>query len=87
MTKIIIVGQKSKNIKSKKKIELIKLLCYNETFDSAFNSPSDFKFIELVADNYGHSNHKIYDLIFAYDDPSNRSKGVFFLGRWNDGVV
>ena len=51
---------------------------------SAFvNPPSKFKYIELICKNYNGGR----DLMFAYDDPSNRNNGTLFIGFWNSGTV
>lgn len=51
--------------------------------DGGFQSPRDYKFIELISLNYTSS----WDLMFAYDNPKNRSSGILYIGKWNDGVV
>lgn len=45
--------------------------------------PNTFNYIELICSNYASGN----DLMFAYGDPSERYKGILFIGKWNDGVV
>lgn len=47
--------------------------------------PKEFKFIELISNNNGFDLS--LDLMFAYDDPQRRDKGLLYLGKWNDGVV
>lgn len=46
-------------------------------------SPQDFNYIELIAKDY----IKGVDVMFAYDHPAMRTKGVLFLGMWNGGSV
>ena len=48
-----------------------------------FMSSDTFKYIELICKKYNGS----MDLMFAYDDPSNRSNGTLFIGHWNSGTV
>ena len=43
--------------------------------------PGQFNYIELICKNYNSSK----DLMFAYIE--NRSDGVLFIGKWNDGIV
>ena len=52
----------------------------------AFNihPPSKFNYIELICKNYNNGG---MDLMFAYNDPSNRSDGILYIGFWNSGVV
>lgn len=45
--------------------------------------PHTYKFIELICKDYAMGQ----DLMFAYNDPSNRKDGVLYIGKWNDGVV
>lgn len=46
--------------------------------------PSQFKYIELICKNYNNGGR---DLMFAYNDPSNRNDGTLFIGFWNSGTV
>ena len=67
-----------------------KPIVFNDYFDassvsSAFVSiPSQFNYIELICKNYNKCGR---DLMFAYNDPSNRSDGILFIGYWNSGTV
>ena len=45
--------------------------------------PSKFKYIELICKKYKDGG----DLMFAYNDPSNRNNGTLFIGFWNNGTV
>lgn len=45
--------------------------------------PSQFNYIELICKKYNGG----MDLMFAYNDPSNRSDGTMFIGHWNSGTV
>lgn len=49
------------------------------------NTPRHFNYIELVCPR--RENYQEYDIMFAYDDSSERGPGVLFLGNWNDGVA
>ena len=53
---------------------------------SAFNihPPSKFNYIELICKNYNNGGR---DLMFAYNDASNRSDGTLYIGHWNNGTV
>jgi hypothetical protein len=55
----------------------------NETLVEEGCDPSEFKYIELVCKNYNRG----YDLMFAYDNPDDRSGGCLYVGHFNDGVV
>lgn len=89
MTKTIIIGETPKPEQPKNKIEFVKFLnrisvsgrgeFMNTKGD---HSPDDFKYIELICLNYTG-----YDLMFCYNDPKQRSFGLFVIGKWNDGVV
>lgn len=77
MTKTIIIGE------TKNSITFSSFLTTYGASPCTASSPSDFGYIELICKNYmdGH------DLMFAYNDPDMRKKGVLFFGMWNDGVV
>lgn len=80
MTKTIIIGGEQQK---KKPIKFHKFL--NEKggieFVGGLSKPSDYLTIELISLKYGED----FDLMFAYR--GDRSAGVLFLGKWNDGVV
>ena len=46
--------------------------------------PSKFNYIELICKNYNNGGR---DLMFAYNDASNRSDGTLYIGHWNNGTV
>ena len=90
MTKCIVLGE-TKMEEQKKPIEFIKRLDAvisngddKRIYDTT-NTPLHFKYIELVCPR--RANYQGYDIMFAYDDSSERGKGVVFLGNWNDGVA
>ena len=84
MTKTIIIGE-HKDKDSNKPIEFCHYLDSSLEQSSAFVlPPSKFKYIELICKNYNNSGR---DLMFAYNDPSNRSDGTLFIGFWNSGTV
>lgn len=84
-TKTIVIGEKHTKRK-KAPIELHGSLTEDmELSMNKHNKPSDFAYIELICENYGMGDNT--DLIFAYDNPNDRSGGVLFYGKWNDGVV
>ena len=82
MTKTIVLGASYQN--DNKPIE------FDYYFDGSLGSsafvspPSKFKYIELICKNYSNGGR---DLMFAYDDPSNRNNGTLFVGFWNSGTV
>lgn len=90
MTKCIVLGETVKEQK-KKPIEFIKRLDAailngdDKRIDDTANTPLHFKYIELVCPR--RVNYQEYDIMFAYDDSSERERGVLFLGNWNDGVA
>lgn len=90
MTKCIVLGEPKKEQK-KKPIEFIKRLDAaisngddKRIYDTT-NTPRHFNYIELVCPR--RENYQEYDIMFAYDDSSERGPGVLFLGNWNDGVA
>lgn len=82
MTKTIVIG--TSYINDNKPIEFD---CYLDASlgSSAFVSPpSKFKYIELICKKYNGGGR---DLMFAYNDPSNRNDGILYIGYWNSGTV
>ena len=82
MTKITIIGESVP--KEKKKIEFIYAI------EEQVNVPSvkksnfsalEWGNIELIYKGYDGN----FDIMFAYDD--DRSRGVLYLGYFNDGIV
>ena len=45
--------------------------------------PHSYNFIELICRDYMLGS----DLMFAYNDPNDRSDGRIYIGKFNDGVV
>jgi len=45
--------------------------------------PHSYNFIELICRDYMLGS----DLMFAYNDPNDRSDGRLYIGNYNDGVV
>ena len=90
-TKTIILGENTIHTDKKKPIQLDIILMDDGKLNSnaAGSKPSHFKYIELVCKNYGVlADGTTFDLIFAYQDPNNRTKcSGLYLGKWNDGVV
>lgn len=84
MTKVIVLGAPTEEVKVKKPIEFTKSLSADGkwSYNSA-GKPADFNYIELISLNYGNN----FDLMFAYYNPEQRDGGVLFLGHFNDGVV
>lgn len=78
MTKTIVIVP----AKEKKPIKFVKSLDFYGAF-STNCQPTEYKYVELVATDY----HKGCDLMFAYNNPDERSNGIAYLGYWNDGIV
>ena len=86
MTKTIIIGEpKDKAIN--KTIEFLThinlVACDEVSAEPVDSRPHEWSFIELICKDYAAG----LDLMFAYDDASDRSNGLLMVGRWNDGVV
>lgn len=82
MTKTIVIGACYQD--DNKPIEFNYYFDANLGGSSAFVSPpSKFKYIELICKKYNGG----MDLMFAYNDPSNRSDGILYIGFWNNGTV
>ena len=79
-TQVIVIGKPEKG---KTAIEFQSFLNINLKIDSGTMSPSDYKYIELICKNYALG----CDLMFAYNDPNDRSFGELYIGHFNDGVV
>ena len=84
MTKTIVIGACYQD--DNKPIEFKYYLDVSLGVSSAFNihPPSKFNYIELICKNYNNGGR---DLMFAYNDPSNRNNGTLFIGFWNNGTV
>lgn len=86
MTKTIIIGEKDqKNQKTK----FIEVICYFNPANCSLKYEDiidigEWKFVELICRGYSKDG---YDLMFAYDNPSERELGLLYLGKWNNGVV
>lgn len=84
MTKTIVIGEVGQVIK-KIPIKFDMLLSEElEIEDARYNYSHAFKYIELICRDYDMKGN---DLMFAYDDVNDRSRGTLFIGKWNDGVV
>jgi hypothetical protein len=81
MTKTIVIG--TSYINDNKPIEFCYYLDFSLEQRPASILPSSFKFIELICKKYNGGGR---DLMFAYNDPSNRS-GTLYIGYWNSGTV
>jgi hypothetical protein len=81
-TQVIVIGKTEKK-NAKTAIEFQSFLDTNLNIDGGAYSPSSYKYIELICKDYALG----FDLMFAYDDPNERSCGVLYIGRFNDGVV
>ena len=81
-TQVIVIGKPEKG-KTKTAIEFQSFLNSNLKTDDPEYSPSDYKYIELICKDYALG----FDLMFAYNDPNERSYGELYIGHFNDGVV
>jgi hypothetical protein len=86
MTKTIVLGEQPNPV-NKKPIEFFSLISLidndNVEVDDAKTKPHYWKYIELICKGYAPN----LDLLYAYNDASNRCDGILIIGRWNDGVV
>ena len=82
MTKTIVIGASFQD--DNKPIVFNDYLDANSVSSAFVGIPSQFKYIELICKNY---NNGCRDLMFAYNDPSNRNNGTLFIGYWNSGTV
>jgi len=88
MTQTIVLGAERTKTKKYTNIKFIKWLTGDyrvERTDPKMtsNRPEEWAFIELVSKGYGSD----MDVMFAYDDDTQREDGFLFIGYWNDGVV
>ncbi len=81
-TQVIVIGKPEKG-KTKTAIEFQSFLNTSLKIDDATYSPSHYKYIELICKNYALG----CDLMFAYNDPNDRSFGELYIGYFNDGVI
>lgn len=81
-TKTIIIGEQQ-NTFLKKKIVFRKYLDMNFELVKPGALPNSYNYIELICSNY---NSTTFDLMYAYNK-DDRSRGCFYIGNWNDGVV
>lgn len=85
-TKCTVIGQETSPAKDLKLIEFKYLLNLDkpnggdEITESGKDKPSHYKYIELICKNYVAN-----DLMFAHN--GDRSNGILYMGKWNDGVV
>jgi hypothetical protein len=80
----IVLG--SNGVQVRKPIEFHRVLDSDETFEPVYEEqPCHWKYIELICKEY--RGIESLDLMYAYDDPKDRSSGRLFLGQWNDGYV
>jgi hypothetical protein len=82
-TKCIDLGKEIKHRKLKP-IEFTECLTINKAIQLDNQSPSNFRYIELISRFYSPGE---FDIMFAYQRPNFRQSGILFLGHWNDGIV
>jgi hypothetical protein len=89
-TQVTIIGKQQ----SEKTKTAIKFRCFLNDVDPKSNKilhlvseeyfhPHSYNFIELICRDYMLGS----DLMFAYNDPNDRSDGRLYIGNFNDGVV
>ena len=95
MTKIIKIGDLPSNGPVLKPIEFTHAIAMDSkspaatvsgvpvTIRESNGAPSTYKYIELICEEYLPG----IDIMFAYYNPKQRSQGVLFFGKFNDGVV
>ena len=81
MTKTFVIGATYQNLD--KSIEFNYYLDASLDRSAFVSPPSKFKYIELICKKYNGG----MDLMFAYNDPSNRNDGILYIGYWNNGTV
>lgn len=81
MTKTIVIGACYQD--DNKPIEFNSYLDASSVSSAFVAPPSKFKYIELICKKYNGGQ----DLMFAYNDPSNRNNGTLYIGYWNSGTV
>ena len=79
----IVLG--SNGVQVRKPIEFRHMLDSDETIYEDRDGPCHWKYIELICK--GYQGNESLDLMYAYDDPKDRSSGRLFLGQWNSGYV
>lgn len=85
MTKVIVLADQPKEQNELKPIEFVYQLIEskgNPRIEKARASPFMWNNIELISKT---QSIDFYDRMFAYDD--DRSRGILYLGHFNDGVI
>jgi len=91
MAKTIIIGEVAKPQPKLKPITFSKVLMSAIEINAdctrtwLLQSPNNYKYIELICRSYGYTSDT--DLMFAYNNPDERNRGVLFVGSWNDGIT
>lgn len=81
MTKTIVLGSPIEC--TTKKIKFTHSLQNSGSWMTASTPASNYKYVELIS--LGYSSN--FDLMFAYDSTNDRSNGVLYKGKWNDGIA
>ena len=92
MTKVSVFGQQPTETKELKKIEFVKVLNDDNSFDCVITEeikPHSWSNVSLVTKNH---NGVGIDLILAWEGGLDKKigcpvGGTLFFGHWNDGVV
>lgn len=85
MTKVIVIGEQPKEENELKPIEFVYQLIESKgkpRIEKAGALPFMWNNIELISKS---QSIDFYDMMFAYDN--DRSRGIIYLGHFNDGVV
>ena len=81
VTKCIVIGEQL--VDTRKRITFEHILLANFSITRTGMTPENYKYIELICKDYAPGR----DLMFAYNDPTDRGKGSLIGGQWNDGVA
>lgn len=80
-TECIVIGEQPPD--TRKRITFEHILLADLVVTKTHMKPEHSKYIELICKDYIPGK----DLMFAYNNPSDRGKGSLIVGQWNDGVA
>ena len=83
MTKTFVIGATYQNFDMPIEFKSYLDASLGVSFGGFVRPPSQFKYIELICKKYNGG----MDLMFAYNDPSNRNDGILYIGYWTNGTV
>lgn len=82
MIKTIVIGESC--IKSTREIEISNYLSGDFILGHTIKDHINYKYMELICKNYCGT---YYDMIFAYNNPNERNKGLLLFRLWNSGIL